>query len=91
MVYYLHRLQQNTLIVLYQQPLNLNSTEQLLKKSYFQLTVCVCVSYGGDRVVARERERKRKMHDLENGIININAISLLINITLNQEIYKKFI
>jgi len=51
----------------------------------------VCVSYGGDRVVARERERKRKMHDLENGIININAISLLINITLNQEIYKKFI
>ena len=54
----------------------------------------MCVSIcrnGGGRVGARERERKRKMHGLENGIININAIYLLIIVILNQEIYKRFI
>lgn len=60
MVYYLHRLQQNTLIILYHQPLNMNSTEQLLKKNfYFQLTVCVS-QYVGMGVVGWVQEKEEK-------------------------------
>lgn len=49
----------------------------------------MCVSHIG--VVGwlqREKREEKEEHDLENGIINVNAISLLINVTLNQEIYK---